>query len=249
MHPAAGAPRPVRSVNALIAHCGESLSGIGGVRRPGIVHRLDKDTSGLLVVAKTDAAHKALAAQFADHRPHGPARARVRRAGLGRSVADPTARWTRRSGAARPTARRWRWCPSPRAARRSRIWEVAQAYERGPRARPPPSPTKGALCAGDRGARTRSACTWLISAIRLLGDGLYAKGFKTKAARLSEEARGALEGPRPAGAARRRARLRASPHGGDDADSRRDPPAGHGAGSSRRWEGRLHARALRRAEA
>ncbi len=54
-------------VNALIAHCGESLSGIGGVRRPGIVHRLDKGTSGLLVVAKTDAAHRALAAQFADH--------------------------------------------------------------------------------------------------------------------------------------------------------------------------------------
>lgn len=52
-------------VNALLAHCGHSLSGIGGVRRPGIVHRLDKDTSGLLVVAKTDAAHRGLAAQFA----------------------------------------------------------------------------------------------------------------------------------------------------------------------------------------
>ena len=54
-------------VNALIAHCGDSLSGVGGVRRPGIVHRLDKDTSGLLVVAKNDAAHQKLAAQFADH--------------------------------------------------------------------------------------------------------------------------------------------------------------------------------------
>ncbi len=54
-------------VNALIHHCGDSLSGIGGVRRPGIVHRLDKDTSGLLVVAKTDAAHHGLAALFADH--------------------------------------------------------------------------------------------------------------------------------------------------------------------------------------
>ena len=53
-------------VNALIAHCGDSLSGIGGVKRPGIVHRLDKDTSGLMVVAKTDGAHRALAAQFAD---------------------------------------------------------------------------------------------------------------------------------------------------------------------------------------
>src|SRR5204863_1187323 len=54
-------------VNALIAHCGASLSGIGGVKRPGIVHRLDKDTSGLMVVAKNDAAHASLTAQFADH--------------------------------------------------------------------------------------------------------------------------------------------------------------------------------------
>jgi 23S rRNA pseudouridine1911/1915/1917 synthase len=55
-------------VNALIAHCGASLAGIGGVRRPGIVHRLDKDTSGLLVAAKTDAAHRALSHDFAARR-------------------------------------------------------------------------------------------------------------------------------------------------------------------------------------
>lgn len=54
-------------VNALIYHCGDSLSGIGGVRRPGIVHRLDKDTSGVMVVAKNDVAHRHLSAQFADH--------------------------------------------------------------------------------------------------------------------------------------------------------------------------------------
>ena len=54
-------------VNALIAHCGDSLSGIGGERRPGIVHRLDKDTSGVMVAAKTDTAHKALSEQFAAH--------------------------------------------------------------------------------------------------------------------------------------------------------------------------------------
>lgn len=53
-------------VNGLLAHCGESLSGIGGVKRPGIVHRLDKDTSGLMVVAKTDEAHQKLSAQFSD---------------------------------------------------------------------------------------------------------------------------------------------------------------------------------------
>ena len=54
-------------VNALIHHCGASLSGVGGVRRPGIVHRLDKDTSGVLVVAKNDRAHRALSEAFADH--------------------------------------------------------------------------------------------------------------------------------------------------------------------------------------
>ena len=63
VHPGAGQPDGTL-VNALIAHCGDSLSGIGGVRRPGIVHRLDKDTSGLIVAAKSDKAHAALAAQF-----------------------------------------------------------------------------------------------------------------------------------------------------------------------------------------
>jgi 23S rRNA pseudouridine1911/1915/1917 synthase len=66
VHPAPG-HRSGTLVNALLAHCGDSLSGIGGIRRPGIVHRLDKDTSGLLVVAKTDAAHKGLSAQFKSH--------------------------------------------------------------------------------------------------------------------------------------------------------------------------------------
>ena len=54
-------------VNALLAHCGDSLSGIGGEKRPGIVHRIDKDTSGLIIAAKNDAAHAALAAQLKDH--------------------------------------------------------------------------------------------------------------------------------------------------------------------------------------
>ncbi len=66
VHPAAGHETGTL-VNALIAHCGASLSGIGGVRRPGIVHRLDKDTTGLMVVAKNDLAHASLTAQFADH--------------------------------------------------------------------------------------------------------------------------------------------------------------------------------------
>lgn len=66
VHPAPGNPSGTL-VNALLAHCGESLSGIGGARRPGIVHRIDKDTSGLLVVAKSDRAHQGLAEQFAAH--------------------------------------------------------------------------------------------------------------------------------------------------------------------------------------
>lgn len=97
VHPAAGNADGTL-VNALLHHCGGSLSGIGGVARPGIVHRIDKDTSGLLVVAKSDAAHEGLARQFADHSleraylavcqghpqpPSGTVRAR-----LGRSDAD-----------------------------------------------------------------------------------------------------------------------------------------------------------------
>jgi len=94
VHPGAGNPDGTL-VNALLAYCGDRLSGIGGVRRPGIVHRLDKDTSGLMVVAKTDRAHVALSAQLQsrtlkriytavvwgnpmyppDPRPHGPYRA------------------------------------------------------------------------------------------------------------------------------------------------------------------------------
>jgi 23S rRNA pseudouridine1911/1915/1917 synthase len=94
VHPAAGNPDRTL-VNALLAHCGESLKGIGGVGRPGIVHRLDKDTSGLMVVAKTDRAHRGLAAQFAVHSLERVYHAVV---------------WgVPRSGAARSTARRWRW--------------------------------------------------------------------------------------------------------------------------------------------
>ena len=76
VHPAPGHATGTL-VQALIAHCGASLSGIGGVRRPGIVHRLDKDTSGLMVVAKTDAAHHGLAEAFADHGRSGSLHARI----------------------------------------------------------------------------------------------------------------------------------------------------------------------------
>lgn len=66
VHPAPGAPRGTL-VNALLFHCRDNLSGIGGVKRPGIVHRIDKETSGLLVAAKNDMAHRFLCEQFAEH--------------------------------------------------------------------------------------------------------------------------------------------------------------------------------------
>ena len=66
VHPAPGTPSGTL-VNALLHHCGDALSGVGGIKRPGIVHRIDKDTSGILVVAKSDAAHQGLAAQFEAH--------------------------------------------------------------------------------------------------------------------------------------------------------------------------------------
>ncbi|MDO4373356.1 MAG: RluA family pseudouridine synthase [Clostridia bacterium] len=66
VHPAPGNPDGTL-VNALLAHCGQSLSGVGGAIRPGIVHRIDKDTSGLLIIAKNDRAHLALSAQLKDH--------------------------------------------------------------------------------------------------------------------------------------------------------------------------------------
>jgi 23S rRNA pseudouridine1911/1915/1917 synthase len=71
VHPAPGSLHGTL-VNALLFHCGESLAGIGGVKRPGIVHRLDKDTSGVMVAAKTERAQAHLAAQFADHGRTGP---------------------------------------------------------------------------------------------------------------------------------------------------------------------------------
>ncbi|MHA6690835.1 RluA family pseudouridine synthase [Devosia sp. A449] len=71
VHPAPGSPDGTL-VNALLFHCGDSLQGIGGVKRPGIVHRLDRDTSGVMVAAKTERAHRHLSAQFADHGRSGP---------------------------------------------------------------------------------------------------------------------------------------------------------------------------------
>jgi 23S rRNA pseudouridine1911/1915/1917 synthase len=91
VHPAPGS-QDGTLVNALLHHCGEDLSGVGGMKRPGIVHRIDKDTTGLLVVAKSDAAHHGLAAQFEAHKVERSYRALV--CGVP-DAADPRLRGTR----------------------------------------------------------------------------------------------------------------------------------------------------------
>ena len=91
VHPSAGHEKHTL-VNALLHHCAGQLSGIGGVARPGIVHRLDKNTSGCLVIAKNDATHLALAAQFADRQVEKVYR-RCSAAGCHNGRRDPRGHW------------------------------------------------------------------------------------------------------------------------------------------------------------
>jgi 23S rRNA pseudouridine1911/1915/1917 synthase len=182
VHPSAGHETGTL-VNALIAHCGKSLSGIGGVRRPGIVHRLDKDTSGLLVVAKTDAAHHGLSALFADHGKTLP----LEREYLAFVWGTPD----RPSGTIEaPLARH--------AVSREKIAVVAAG--RGRRA-----VTRWRLIKSFRGEASLVSCrleTGRTHQIRvhmahighpLLADAVYATGFRTKAARLSPPAQACLK--------------------------------------------------------
>ena len=184
VHPAAGNWTGTL-VNALIAHCGASLSGIGGVRRPGIVHRLDKDTSGLMVVAKTDAAHRALARQFADHGRTGA----LKRGYLAFAWGVPD----RPKGSIdapidrHPRARDRR---AVRAGGREAVthWELAERY-RGADGKPAASLLSCRLETG----RTHQIRVHLAHAGHpLLGDDVYGPGFKTKAALLPAPAREAL---------------------------------------------------------
>jgi 23S rRNA pseudouridine1911/1915/1917 synthase len=185
VHPAAG-NRSGTLVNALIAHCGASLSGIGGVQRPGIVHRLDKDTTGVTVVAKTDCAHRALARQFADHGRTGafergylafvwgaPDRPRG-------AIDQPVGR--------HPHARdKMAVRPDGRAA--ITHWEVGERYGR----------TDGAPVASLLACRLETGRTHQIRVHLahighpLMGDSVYGPGFKTKVAKLSGPAATALD--------------------------------------------------------
>jgi 23S rRNA pseudouridine1911/1915/1917 synthase len=195
VHPAAGNWTGTL-VNALIAHCGASLSGIGGVRRPGIVHRLDKDTTGLMVVAKNDHAHQSLAAQFADHGRTGPLQRGYMAFAWGapdrpKGVIDkPIDR--------HPTVRE-RMAIRPGGREAITIWEVVERYpaaaaapsERGRDAR---TPVASLLDCHLMTGRTHQIRVHLASIGHpLLGDDTYGPGFRTKMALLPEPAKAALE--------------------------------------------------------
>jgi 23S rRNA pseudouridine1911/1915/1917 synthase len=197
VHPAAGHPAGTL-VNALIAHCGDSLSGIGGERRPGIVHRLDKDTTGLMVVAKNDRAHKGLAAQFASHgrggedfergylalvwgapdRPHGTIDRPIDRSPHSRD------RMAVREGGREAVTH----------------WQVLERYGTNPadrssrRGGPGQAVASLLLCRLETG-RTHQIRVHLASIGHpVMGDETYGSGFRTKVALLPPEAQSALRG-------------------------------------------------------
>ena len=186
VHPGAGHATGTL-VNALIAHCGASLSGIGGVARPGIVHRLDKDTSGLLVVAKNDRAHQSLAEQFAAHGRDG----RLER----RYLALVWGAMARPSGTidvplARSASNRTKIAPATGAGGRPAVthWRVARIF-RDAEGRPLASLLEVELETG----RTHQIRVHMAQAGHpVLGDPVYGAGFKTRAAKLPEPAAAAL---------------------------------------------------------
>jgi 23S rRNA pseudouridine1911/1915/1917 synthase len=185
VHPAAGHESGTL-VNALIAHCGESLSGIGGVKRPGIVHRLDKDTSGLLVVAKNDRAHQGLADQFADHGRTGP----LERAYLAIVWGIPDRpRGMVDAPLARSQHNREKIAVVPGESGRYAIthYEALEAL-------PPADPIASLLrCELETGRTHQIRVHMAHIGHPLLGDFLYGSGFKTKANRLAEAQQAALK--------------------------------------------------------
>jgi 23S rRNA pseudouridine1911/1915/1917 synthase len=184
VHPGAGHESGTL-VNALIAHCSDSLSGIGGVKRPGIVHRLDKDTSGLLVVAKNDAAHHGLSEQFAAHGVDG----RMHRAYVALVWGKPLRpRGAISARLARSQSNRTKISVTRGESGRHAVthYDVLDTFETDAG---PVSLLKLVLETG----RTHQIRVHLAHIGHpVLGDATYASAFKTKGAKLSEAAREAL---------------------------------------------------------
>ena len=171
-------------VNALIYHCGDSLSGIGGVRRPGIVHRLDKDTSGLLVVAKSDAAHQGLAALFADH---GRSGSLVRR-----YLALVWGAPERSSGTVDAPLGRHSTARDKMAVRKD--GRAAVTHYRTMASYGPPGHVMASLieCSLETGRTHQIRVHMAHSGHPVMGDELYGAGFRSKAQSLPHAAREAL---------------------------------------------------------
>ncbi len=200
VHPAAGHWSGTL-VNALIAHCGDSLSGIGGERRPGIVHRLDKDTTGLMIVAKTDHAHRALAAQFAAHGRDGGAFERSYLAFAWGAPDRPQG--TINKPIDRDKRARDRMAIEADGREAVTHWQVLERY--------PPMRDGNRRGTGKDGQPAAAAASLLACRLEtgrthqirvhlaaighpLMGDATYGAGFRTKAALLTPGAKEALAG-------------------------------------------------------
>ena len=176
VHPAPGS-RDGTLVNALIHHCGTSLAGIGGVKRPGIVHRLDKDTTGVMVAAKTDTAHAGLAAQFADHGRTGPLSRQYEAFVWGHhplfcgTISAPMGRdpKNRRKQAVRKDGRMAITHFTTLKRYEGENWQIAKV-----------------VCELETGRAHQIRVHMAHAGHPLIGDSAYASGFATKALRLPE---------------------------------------------------------------